>query len=106
MFSAGKNEDGAYKGTAEYTPPVVLAVGDDIAYGAPFSLFNSNHGVMAKMEGAQRGGEDGRGTQSADWGRGFEVAPMEGEIGVVARKEGRSRRGARGALMGYRRNQP
>jgi hypothetical protein len=65
MFSVGKNEDGAYKGTTEYTPLVVLTVGDDIVYGAPFPLFNSNRGVLAKMEGAWRGGEDGKGTQSS-----------------------------------------
>jgi hypothetical protein len=52
----------AYKGTIEYAHPIVLVVGDGIAYGAPFPLFNSNRGVLAKMEGVRHGGEDGRGT--------------------------------------------
>jgi hypothetical protein len=52
-----KYEDGAYKGTTEYTPPVVLAVGDGIAYGAPFPLFNSKHSVLVKIERARRVGE-------------------------------------------------
>jgi hypothetical protein len=68
VLSRKKNEDGAYKETTEYTPPVVLAMGDGMTYGAPFPLSNSNHSVLAKMEGAWCGGEDGRGTQSA-WAR-------------------------------------
>jgi hypothetical protein len=46
-------------------------LGDGIAYGAPFPLFNINHGVLSTMEGVRHGGEDGRGMKSADWGRGF-----------------------------------
>jgi hypothetical protein len=55
-----------------------------------------------------RGREDGRGTQSADWATNSGAAPVEDETGVVARKEGTSRRGVRGwfPLMGCRPNQP
>jgi hypothetical protein len=61
VLSRKKTEDGVYKGTTEYAPLVVLAVGDDNAYGAPFPLFNSNRSVMARMKGVRHGGRGWKG---------------------------------------------